>query len=121
MVTAQDLVLAISNSGESAELTAILPVLHRLGLHLVSWTRRGYDTRDADAHRVLARLARYPWGPWGEPATLLACAKAEYCYGAKEQPGFAAEDGGKIFITLEKKNAPYLYELAFEGEDHGGL
>lgn len=32
------------------------PVLHRLGLHLVSWTRRGYDTRDADAARVLARL-----------------------------------------------------------------
>ena len=32
------------------------PVLHRLGLHLVSWTRRGYDTRDADARRVLERL-----------------------------------------------------------------
>jgi peptidoglycan/xylan/chitin deacetylase (PgdA/CDA1 family) len=32
------------------------PVLHRLGLHLVSWTRRGYDTRDADAARVLSRL-----------------------------------------------------------------
>ena len=76
---------------------------------------------DAEGGRVLARLARYPWGPWGEPAALLACAKAEYCYGAKEQPGFAAEGGGKIFFTLEKKNAPYLYELAFEGEDHGGL
>jgi peptidoglycan/xylan/chitin deacetylase (PgdA/CDA1 family) len=23
------------------------PVLHRLGLHLVSWTRRGFDTREA--------------------------------------------------------------------------
>lgn len=32
------------------------PVLHRLGLHLVSWTRRGYDTRDADGGRVLRRL-----------------------------------------------------------------
>lgn len=32
------------------------PVLHRLGLHLVSWTRRGFDTRDGDADRVLARL-----------------------------------------------------------------
>ncbi len=32
------------------------PVLHRLGLHLVSWTRRGFDTREADAGRVLARL-----------------------------------------------------------------
>jgi peptidoglycan-N-acetylglucosamine deacetylase len=34
------------------------PVLHRLGLHLVSWTRRGFDTRDADAARVRARLER---------------------------------------------------------------
>ena len=34
------------------------PVLHRLDLHLVSWTRRGFDTRDADPARVLARLLR---------------------------------------------------------------
>ncbi|HEU4458407.1 MAG TPA: polysaccharide deacetylase family protein [Methylibium sp.] len=34
------------------------PVLHRLGLHLVSWTRRGFDTRERDARRVLARLTR---------------------------------------------------------------
>jgi len=32
------------------------PVLHRLGLHLVSWTRRGFDTVTADPQRVLARL-----------------------------------------------------------------
>lgn len=34
------------------------PALHALGLHLVSWTRRGYDTREADPVKVLARLAR---------------------------------------------------------------
>lgn len=34
------------------------PVLHRLDLHLVSWTRRGFDTRDADPQRVRARLTR---------------------------------------------------------------
>jgi peptidoglycan/xylan/chitin deacetylase (PgdA/CDA1 family) len=32
------------------------PVLTRLGLALVSWTRRGYDTVDADPARVLRRL-----------------------------------------------------------------
>ncbi len=32
------------------------PVLHELGLTLVSWTRRGYDTRERDPARVLARL-----------------------------------------------------------------
>jgi peptidoglycan-N-acetylglucosamine deacetylase len=34
------------------------PVLHRLDLHLVSWTRRAFDTVDGHAPRVLARLQR---------------------------------------------------------------
>ncbi len=34
------------------------PVLHRLGLRLVSWTRRGFDTRERDPGKVLARLTR---------------------------------------------------------------
>ncbi|WP_409167875.1 polysaccharide deacetylase family protein [Variovorax sp. H27-G14] len=34
------------------------PVLHRLGLSLVSWTRRGFDTREGDATKVMARLSR---------------------------------------------------------------
>lgn len=34
------------------------PVLHRLGLSLVSWTRRGFDTREGDAVKVMARLSR---------------------------------------------------------------
>lgn len=69
---------------------------------------------DPEGGRAMARLAPNPWGPWGEPAALLPCAKEDYCYGAKEQPGFAAEAGKKIFVTLEKKNSPYLYEITFE-------
>lgn len=38
MVTPNDLVLAISNSGESSELTAILPFLKRLGAPLIAMT-----------------------------------------------------------------------------------
>lgn len=34
------------------------PVLHRSGLQLVSWTRRGFDTREQDAEKVLHRLTR---------------------------------------------------------------
>ncbi len=34
------------------------PVLHRLGLQLTSWTRRGFDTREGDAGTVLKRLTR---------------------------------------------------------------
>jgi peptidoglycan/xylan/chitin deacetylase (PgdA/CDA1 family) len=36
----------------------LAPVLHRLGLTLVSWTRRGFDTRERDPATVLARLTR---------------------------------------------------------------
>src|ERR1035437_2688319 len=36
MIKSVDLVLAISNSGESAELTAILPVLKRMGAPLIA-------------------------------------------------------------------------------------
>ncbi len=34
------------------------PALRQTGLQLASWTRRGFDTRDADAQRVLRRLLR---------------------------------------------------------------
>ena len=33
-------------------------MLHHLGLRLVSWTRRGFDTRERDPRQVLQRLAR---------------------------------------------------------------
>ncbi|HKP65613.1 MAG TPA: polysaccharide deacetylase family protein [Casimicrobiaceae bacterium] len=34
------------------------PVLHAMGLRLVSWTRRGFDTRTSDADKVSAALLR---------------------------------------------------------------
>jgi peptidoglycan-N-acetylglucosamine deacetylase len=34
------------------------PVLQRMDLQLASWTRRGFDTVNGDAQRVLARLSR---------------------------------------------------------------
>lgn len=51
MVTATDLVLAISNSGESDELAAILPALKRLGVPLLAMTGKPESTlaRHADA------------------------------------------------------------------------
>nr|WP_315464934.1 KpsF/GutQ family sugar-phosphate isomerase [uncultured Rhodoferax sp.] len=44
MVTASDLVLMISNSGESQEMAAILPVLKRLGVPLVAMTANERST-----------------------------------------------------------------------------
>lgn len=44
MVTVSDLVLTISNSGESQELAAILPVLKRLGVPIISMTSNPAST-----------------------------------------------------------------------------
>ncbi|MBT9441089.1 MAG: SIS domain-containing protein, partial [Acidovorax sp.] len=53
MVTGDDLVLAISNSGESGELTAILPVLKRLGAPLIAMTGGLQSTLARHADLVL--------------------------------------------------------------------
>ncbi len=44
MVTSQDLVLMISNSGESNEINAIVPVLKRLGTPLIAMTSNGQSS-----------------------------------------------------------------------------
>ncbi|MEI7482105.1 MAG: DUF4185 domain-containing protein [Elusimicrobiota bacterium] len=69
--------------------------------------------QDAETGAVRLKTAQYPWGPWSGPKTALSCKKEEYCFGAKEQAAFSSEGGKKIFFTVEKKNMPYFYELAF--------
>jgi arabinose-5-phosphate isomerase len=54
MVTAGDVVLAISNSGESDELSAILPALKRLGVKVVAMTGRAESTLAQHADLVLS-------------------------------------------------------------------
>ena len=53
MVQAQDLVLALSNSGESEELSAILPLLKRLGVTLIAITGGADSTLARHADIVL--------------------------------------------------------------------
>jgi arabinose-5-phosphate isomerase len=54
MVRPQDVVLAISNSGEVDELAAILPALRRLGVTLVAMTGRAESTLARHADIVLS-------------------------------------------------------------------
>jgi arabinose-5-phosphate isomerase len=53
MVTAEDVVLGISNSGESEELTALLPLFKRMGVPLVALTGRPLSTLGRHADVVL--------------------------------------------------------------------
>lgn len=53
MVTASDVVLALSNSGESDELNAVLPVLKRLGVPIIAMTGRAESSLARHATLVL--------------------------------------------------------------------
>jgi arabinose-5-phosphate isomerase len=53
MITAADVVLGISNSGESDELTAILPLIKRMGVPLIAITGRVQSTLGRHADVVL--------------------------------------------------------------------
>jgi arabinose-5-phosphate isomerase len=52
MITGQDVVIALSNSGESSEIAAIVPLIKRRGAKLVSMTGNPASTlaREADIH-----------------------------------------------------------------------
>ncbi len=52
MITGQDVVIALSHSGESAEIAAIVPLLKRRGARLISMTGNPASTlaREADIH-----------------------------------------------------------------------
>jgi len=52
MITADDLVIALSNSGETSEITLLLPLLKRLGIPLLALTGKAGSTlaRSADIH-----------------------------------------------------------------------
>ena len=53
MITRQDVVLAISNSGETDELVTILPVIKRLGIPMIALTGRVNSTIGRDANVAL--------------------------------------------------------------------
>ena len=52
MITEQDLVIALSNSGETSEITLLLPLLKRLGIPLIALTGKPSSTlaKSADIH-----------------------------------------------------------------------
>ena len=52
MITEQDMVIALSNSGETSEITLLLPLLKRLGIPLIALTGNPGSTlaRSADIH-----------------------------------------------------------------------
>lgn len=96
MITSKDIVLALSNSGETAEITALLPLLKRMGTPLISITGRPDSTLACHAQAHLdAGVEREacPLGLAPTSSTTAALALADaLAVALLEARGFTAEE-----------------------------
>ncbi|MCI0508554.1 arabinose-5-phosphate isomerase [Chromohalobacter marismortui] len=96
MITSRDVVLALSNSGETAEVTALLPLLKRMGTPLVSMTGRPGSSLacHAEAHldtAVAREACPLDLAPTTSTTAALAMGDA-LAVALLEARGFTAED-----------------------------
>lgn len=96
MITPRDVVLAISNSGETDELLTILPILKRLGVPMVTMTGRRDSTlaREADVNLdISVETEACPLGLAPTSSTTAALAMGDaLAIALLESRGFTAED-----------------------------
>jgi arabinose-5-phosphate isomerase len=96
MITADDIVLALSNSGTTAEILTLLPLIKRLGIRLVSMTGNADSTlaRAAEAHldaRVEHEACPLNLAPTSSTTAALVLGDA-LAVALLEARGFTAED-----------------------------
>ncbi|MDW7748975.1 KpsF/GutQ family sugar-phosphate isomerase [Halomonas sp.] len=122
MITPGDVVLALSNSGETAEVTALLPLLKRMGTPLISMTGRPGSTlaRHAEAHLdagVEREACPLDLAPTSSTTAALALGDA-LAVALLESRGFTAEDfalshpGGSLGKRLLLRVADLMHEGA---------
>lgn len=96
MITPSDVVLALSNSGETAEVTSLLPVIKRQGVGLIAMTGKPESTlaRAADVHlnvAVAAEACPLNLAPTASTTAALAMGDA-LAVALLEARGFTEED-----------------------------
>ena len=96
MLTPQDVVLALSNSGETDEVLTILPLIKRMGVPLLAMTGRPASTlaREADVHldvSVAEEACPLNLAPTASTTAALAMGDA-LAVALLEQRGFTPED-----------------------------
>lgn len=96
MITPQDVVIALSNSGETGEVLTIIPVIKRIGAHLISITGKADSTlgRLADVSLDIGRVTEAcPLGlaPTSTTTATLVLGDA-LAIALLEAKGFTAED-----------------------------
>jgi arabinose-5-phosphate isomerase len=122
MVLPGDVVLAISNSGESDELAAILPALLRLGVQIVAITGGAESTLARHAHTVLSSAVDEEACPLNLAPT--ASTTAQMALGDAlavallDARGFKAEDFARSHPggSLGRKLLMHVHDLMRSGE-----
>jgi len=96
MITNKDVVLALSNSGETGEILTILPLIKRLGIPLIAMTGKPHSTLALSAHAhldVSAKKEACPLGLAPTSSTTVALVMGDaVAIALLEARGFTAED-----------------------------
>src|SRR3990167_8685407 len=122
MVQPGDVVIAISNSGESEELTALLPVIKRIGVPLLAMT--GKPTSSLARHAGIVRDSAVPVGACPLSLAPTASTPAQMALGDAlavvllEARGFKAEDFARSHPggALGRRLLTHLRDVMRSGE-----
>ncbi|MCZ8132129.1 MAG: KpsF/GutQ family sugar-phosphate isomerase [Steroidobacteraceae bacterium] len=123
MLTRDDLVLALSNSGETAEIVCLVPPFKRLGLPLVAMTGNPGSTlaRTADVHldvSVPAEACPLNLAPTASTTATLAMGDA-FAVTLLELRGFTAEDFARSHPggSLGRRLLVHVRDVMHAGDD----
>lgn len=107
MVTAKDIVVALSNSGETDELINILPILKRIGARIIAMTGRAQSTLAKNADIFLDVAVAKEACPLGLAPT------------ASTTAALALGDALAVALLLERKFTPEEFALFHPGGSLG--
>lgn len=122
MITQDDVVIALSNSGESAEITTILPLIKRRGAKLIGMSGNPASTlaRESDAHLNAAvdkEACPYNLAPTASTTAALAMGDA-LAIALLDARGFTQEDFARTHPggSLGRKLLVHVRDVMHEGE-----
>jgi arabinose-5-phosphate isomerase len=122
MITAQDVMIALSNSGESAELLAIVPLVKRRGARLIAMTGNAQSNlaREADVHLdagVAEEACPLGLAPTASTTAALALGDA-LAVALLEARGFGTEDFARSHPggALGRKLLTHVADIMRRGE-----
>lgn len=123
MITAEDVVLVLSNSGETDEVRQILPLLKRQGVSIIAMTGKPASTlaSHADVHiNVAVHAEACPLGLAPTSSTTAAMAMGDaLAVSLLESRGFTAEDFARSHPAgqLGKRLLLHIYDIMHSGDE----